>query len=82
MGVVSCGLVRWAQRGTEKDTDRLLAVLPSAILSSVILVWMFHELALAFYVVAGFWLLAGATSSVTPSGRWLRLRREQEQGEL
>lgn len=82
LGVVSCGLVRWAQRGTEKDTDRLLIVLVSAILSSVIMVWMFHEWALAFYVVAGFWLLAGATSSVTPSGRWLRLRREQEQGEL
>ncbi len=82
LGVVACGLMRWAQRGTEKDTDRSLIALLGAILSLPILVWMFHELALVFYVVVGFWLLVGAVTSVTPSGRWLRLRREREQGEL
>ena len=64
------------------DTDRSLIALLVAILSLPILVWMFHELALVFYVVVGFWLLVSAVTSVTPSGRWLRLRREREQGEL
>lgn len=85
VGVIGFCLVRWAQRGTKADSDRLLLAQLFTLLVWVLLTWMFHELALLCGLLSAFWMLLWATTAATPSatasGRWLRLRREREKGD-
>ena len=78
--MMAASSVRYAQRGTEKDVDRLLLVLALLIPALGVLVWMFRELSLLFLLVIGLALLLRAEQASTPTGRWQRLLRERELG--
>lgn len=80
VGMIAASGVRFAQRGTDKDVDRLLLVLSIVIPVSGVLVWMFHELSLLFLLLIGFGLLLRSEQTSTPMGRWQRLLRERELG--
>ncbi len=80
VGMMAASSVRYAQRGTEKDVDRLLLVLALLIPALGVLVWMFRELSLLFLLVIGLALLLRAEQASTPTGRWQRLLRERELG--
>jgi len=82
LGVIASSTIRWAQRGTEKDSDRILIALLVLLPIVGVLAWMFHELALLFHLVIAVWLLLRAEQATNPTGRWQRLQREREHGEL
>ena len=82
LGAVASCCVRWAQRGDKKDTDRVFVAMLLCIIGGAVLTWLLHELVIGVFVLVALLMLERAASAATPKGRWLRLRKERQQGDL
>lgn len=82
LGVVASSCVRWAHRGDKKDGDRVLLAMLLCLVGGAVTTWLLHEAVLGLFGISALAMAGRAATSALPSGRWLRLRHERQQGDL
>jgi hypothetical protein len=84
LGMVACCATRSAVRGDKKDGNRVHRLLIFGLLALGLaagLSWALKEWVLVVWVLLAVVLTVRTAATLMPSGRWLRLQQERQQGD-